>query len=629
MDSFLRMQLLDLARTLTRKDSLQLELSYHSHFDSVSNKVTVSQFWSDFPEPDRVSGCKSDVYLRSIGSAWFSSSTAIEDFMKRIETIPLPSFARQLFALGEDIRLEQICTRVRPGTAKIFAVRKRLYSAYFTNQIRMHVRSQDLADAFFCAVYLSLATGINNELLQEHLRELLDQLEPDLDRLKNAKSTDEVADSSLDVIEAVTEVIKKDMSRSYFSIQPANGVIEPLPQDADRQDFDESLERSKKLENEETNASDENPHTQKEEMPAWHRETGEQPQNMLQFELEHGTRTDIVGDTIRETDPGDQALALVQGVTRFSSRNEFSKEEELNKRLAELTLGGQGSLGIFNEKARPVWKTAEPVSEADFTYYQQMKERIGPLQRKLTRTIQLSLELKKTAARSNLPYGRLSKNLVRVVTDKNPRLFYKKSNPTNRIDAAFALLVDCSASMFDKMQGTQLGITLFHETLRYLQIPHAVIGFWEDSQNADPNDYPNIFHVILDFASSLSGSAGPKILQLEPQQDNRDGFAIRIVSNYLRNRSEKNRVLLVFSDGEPAAADYHENGILDTYQAVLEARRQSIDVIGVYLANDEVSEEERQMMRNIYGHSSVIVPQVEQLTEHLTPVLRKLLFKGI
>lgn len=67
----------------------------------------------------------------------------------------------------------------------------------------------------------------------------------------------------------------------------------------------------------------------------------------------------------------------------------------------------------------------------------------------------------------------------------------------------------------------------------------------------------------MDFASSLSPASGSNIMRLEAKQDNRDGYAIRAVTRYLTSRSEKNRVLFVFTDGEPAAADYHENGILE------------------------------------------------------------------
>ena len=41
-------------------------------------------------------------------------------------------------------------------------------------------------------------------------------------------------------------------------------------------------------------------------------------------------------------------------------------------------------------------------------------------------------------------------------------------------------------------------------------------------------------------------------MSLHPQDDNRDGVAIRIASERLLRRSHNQRFLIVFSDGEPS-----------------------------------------------------------------------------
>src|SRR5699024_2626563 len=89
---------------------------------------------------------------------------------------------------------------------------------------------------------------------------------------------------------------------------------------------------------------------------------------------------------------------------------------------------------------------------------------------------------------------------------------------------------------------------------------------------------PNYFHIIHSFTDSLYEQNGAKIMQLEPEEDNRDGFSIRIIVEKMLERREKHKFLLVFSDGEPSAANYDDNGIIDTHLAVTEARKQGIDV---------------------------------------------------
>ena len=202
-------------------------------------------------------------------------------------------------------------------------------------------------------------------------------------------------------------------------------------------------------------------------------------------------------------------------------------------------------------------------------------------------------------------------------------------SPSSEIDAVFSLLVDCSGSMYDKMDQTKLGITLFHESLKSVRVPHEVVGFWEDTNRATKTSQPNYMNPVLNFYTSLKPGSGSEIMQLQPEEDNRDGFAIRLMTERILMRNEKQKFLLVFSDGEPAAMEYEQNGIVDTHEAVLDARKKGIEVINVFLANGEIDDAQRATIQNIYGNYSILVSDVEELPEVLFPLLRKLLYKSI
>ncbi|MDY0409173.1 vWA domain-containing protein [Paracerasibacillus soli] len=239
------------------------------------------------------------------------------------------------------------------------------------------------------------------------------------------------------------------------------------------------------------------------------------------------------------------------------------------------------------------------------------------------------LEHKKVLPRKDLHYGRLSKKLLPIVTDEYPRLFYKKDQESHEFDAIFTLMVDCSASMHQKMEETKRGIVLFHEVLNQLKIPHAIVGFWEDATTVKEREQPNYFHIIHSFTDSFYGNNGAKIMQLEPEEDNRDGFSIRVITEKMMERRENHKFLLVFSDGEPAAANYDQNGIVDTHIAVSEARKKGIDVIGMFLSDGMIDEREDETMKNIYGRERLMIQDVADLPELFTPILKKLLLKTI
>src|SRR5690625_7789362 len=118
--------------------------------------------------------------------------------------------------------------------------------------------------------------------------------------------------------------------------------------------------------------------------------------------------------------------------------------------------------------------------------------------------------------------------------------------------------------MDQKMDETKRGITLFHEVLRNLHIPHAITGFWEGATSTLRKDQPNYFHEIHTFNDSLYEKHGPKIMQLKPEEDNRDGFSIRVATEKVLQRREKHKFLLLLSDAEPPPATYNANAIFDS-----------------------------------------------------------------
>lgn len=344
------------------------------------------------------------------------------------------------------------------------------------------------------------------------------------------------------------------------------------------------------------------------------------------MDLEVGTKTNLKGGGARETDSGDQAFASVQGSSGKSKQQDYSKLEALSEQ-AEKKAGNQtdAPYGEDNKDAIAIYKEAdEPTSDDLYTYDEYVSE-IIIYKRKLANTIEKIVEHKRETPRNHLHFGRLSKNLLPIALDKNPRLFYKKDEESQHFDAIFTLMVDCSASMNQKMKDTKRGIVLFHEVLKYLKIPHQIIGFWEDSISITKHEHRNYFHMIHSFNDSLYENNGMKIMQLKPEEDNRDGFSIRVVTDKMAERREQHKFLLVFSDGEPAAANYEDNGIVDTHVAVLEARKKGINVMGMFLSDGKITEREDMVMKNIYGRERVMIPNVSELPELFAPILRRLI----
>ncbi|WP_246320545.1 nitric oxide reductase activation protein NorD [Paenibacillus qinlingensis] len=628
IDALLHMQLVDLARLFTKRGKLEVEAGFHAHYDETALQMTVSQFWWDYPLRDKIAGMKSDVYLRCLGSAWFTGKEAVTDYLHYCASVTFPKLANSLFALCEDMRLERICRTQRPGMGAVFAHRHHILGGYFGHKLRTHMSKGELADALLLIVYgwftgQSWQGESSSSATWNELSSRLSGLYAMLEQVEEATHTTQVAALCQHLLETLSPWLERDAVAAYFWTQQGSGIADPLPAD-----YKGELKRAKRLANDDVLPDQEGERQLpgQERMPTWHRESSDRSPGLLRFELERGARTAAQGSAPREGDAADQALAITQGRSQRAQRTGAAAERRQGPSVPAAAGHGEGEVAAY---ATATWLLPERPTAAQEDGFRRLSERAAPLAKPLQRAIRRTLEQRRIAPRGDRLFGRLDKRLTRAVTQELPRLFYKKRAPVPQLDAAFALLVDCSASMYDKMDETKLGLVLFHETLRNLRIPHEIVGFWEDADRVTEQEAPNLFQVAVDFGSCLAAGSGAALMQLEPQQDNRDGFAIREMMKRLLRRTERQRILLVFSDGEPSAANYNDVGILDTHEAVLQARRMGVEVISVFLANGTVHETQRNAMRNMYGRSSIVVPNVDGLHEQLVPILRKLLLKSI
>jgi len=621
------MALSDLAKGLTKNPDIEVDYSVQSYLDPFEKKVYVSHFWDHREKEETELALKSDIYLRSIGNYYYTDFKELGVFIEKTQKLKLKSFAKQLCMLLEDLRLEEKCRRERRGTKKAFNIRRELYRKHFQSQLIIHQERSMLTDALFNSIYLTLTAQSTIESipsLSESIDRSIPYIESKLFQVFEVASTKQVIDIVLEIVDVLEEILEKDMLNTYFYLAelPYNTILSSSLYD--------ELKRKSKLKNkdalENAKQGDEDVHGDK--LPTWHSETSKPTKSFLQFDLEQGTNTTINGDgAVREGEDGDQALAMVQGTSKKAKRNDYSKMKALENQKEDRASSGDASYGKENKYAVPVFQEAKTPTISDIEQYQKDRMDIQVYQNKLKLMIQKTLEHKRTMPRSDLQIGRLNKKLLRIITDDNPKLFYKKQEKSPDIDAVFTLLVDCSASMFDKMDQSKLGIILFHETLKSVRVPHKIVGFWEDTNESTKTRQPNHFYEVISFETSLNQQSGPEIMQLSPEEDNRDGYAIRHMTEQLMKKNEKQKFLLVFSDGEPAATGYERNGIIDTHEAVLEARKMGIEVINVFLSNGEVNEATQKTIQNIYGKYSVFVDKIEELPEQLYPLLKRLLLK--
>lgn len=127
---------------------------------------------------------------------------------------------------------------------------------------------------------------------------------------------------------------------------------------------------------------------------------------------------------------------------------------------------------------------------------------------------------------------------------------------------------------------------------------------------------------LKDFDEPLGDAVVRRISALKPGYYTRIGAGIRHATAKLSERPNRQRLLLVLTDGKPNDIDHYEGrfGIEDTRRAVIEARRAGVNVFGV-----TVDREAQSYFPTLFGRGGyAIVNQVAKLPSALPAIYRHL-----
>lgn len=122
-----------------------------------------------------------------------------------------------------------------------------------------------------------------------------------------------------------------------------------------------------------------------------------------------------------------------------------------------------------------------------------------------------------------------------------------------------------------------------------------------------------------------------RIFQFRAYANNRDGLALKTVCSSLMERPEKNKILIVLSDGKPCDMSIQrpgtrqpkiydgEGAVKDTAYEVRRARNQGIFVIGIFVGN----EEELSVEKRIYGKDFAYIRNISNFSRMVGTFLRR------
>lgn len=204
-------------------------------------------------------------------------------------------------------------------------------------------------------------------------------------------------------------------------------------------------------------------------------------------------------------------------------------------------------------------------------------------------------------------------NLMRY-KDPNFRspLIFDKKKPREKHCAAVMLLVDESGSMGGRrITNARLAAIMLAEAMAEAGIPCSVVGHSGD----DKYNYSVELEHYTTFKNASADRAS--LAMIEARCQNRDGPAIRWASSILKKRPERNKLMIVISDGQPAADRYYgEEAIFDTKAAIRDAKRLH-NIVGVILEAGSSTD----ILKTMYGNDYVECTSSKNLKESIAKII--------
>lgn len=596
----------NLARALTNNMTILVNERKLIEFQPAEQNISISVFWRHREETIMHAGRLSDIYLLAEGFWKQFNINAWREFLSDKPAEHSKLFDQLLYCL-EEFRLIEAIQKKRIGTTKIFNTRAQTYLNFHKQQLTVNSQKGFLADAFISYLYICLYEGTMHVKGPESFN-LANNI---IQKAYESKSTQDSINIVYQLYFILQEYVKGDTLHEYYAILSSSNLSSP--------DF-----HYHKGVKDSTAGEDEKKETIEEVFRSWHRENEKEDGLHLQYELEHGrdgkAEQNITSEEGRE---GHEITEIGQGQSIGNSKEnlltEINDEKSSAKKKAGKAFGKEHMHVVYEEKRMNAVYTNQNKIQL-----QRYRQEQAPFVKAFVQEIKKRMEQKKVDKRMNLSKGRLSSELMTLWTEERPKPFYKKNAPSTQLNAVFGLLVDGSASMQDKLDETRKAVLLFHDVLRKLKIDHEIVLYYEDAFEASDAIQPNTF-VWIHKLEDGEKDRGMNILSIEAHEDNRDGFAVRWMGRRLEKRPELHKFLLIFSDGEPSAFGYAQNGIMDTAEAVVELERKNISILHLFLNDMEATEEQLDLFRLIFGKKTAAASSLEKFSEETLRLLRKML----
>ncbi|MFE8700938.1 hypothetical protein ACFYKX_11785 [Cytobacillus sp. FJAT-54145] len=273
------------------------------------------------------------------------------------------------------------------------------------------------------------------------------------------------------------------------------------------------------------------------------------------------------------------------------------------------------SMNVDSPTASPIFSQDELKSR-----YKELFEPIKPVTRNLTKNLKNAIKYNLDQKHYGLTSGKIAQNQL---YRKDQKIYYQQIDKSDEADLVIEVLVDESGSMRDygRYMHAIRACIMMAEVCQSLKIPFAVTG--HDAVNGRPQTRIN--HYIR-FEKPIAEQK-QNVCKIYPRHNTREGMSLKYAGEYLAQQPQKDKLLLVISDGDP----FHNDGsgyFMET-RAQLDAaavvedlqKKYGITTVGIAIGDGQ------DAIASIYKNF-ISVNNLEGLPKKLVKILEKRLFKN-
>lgn len=195
------------------------------------------------------------------------------------------------------------------------------------------------------------------------------------------------------------------------------------------------------------------------------------------------------------------------------------------------------------------------------------------------------------------------------------KVFYKNNLPNEAPRLSVGLLLDESGSMScgDRSTYARAAAIILYDFCQSLNIPIMIYGH-STGWGGDVDLYSYAEFDSIDRDDKF------RLMDISARNSNRDGAALRFVAEQLSKRPEEVRILMLLSDGQPAASGYSGTAAEEDLRGIKqEYTRKGILFIAAAIGEDKPN------IERIYGDSFLDITDLNQLPMKLTAVIKRFL----